>query len=99
MTNIPDIMGGLTSAQKGKNINSKVSEQAASDIKPAAETSTQTSDQVSLSPEMTKALEEATFDATKVANIKEAIENGNYPLDSRKIAENFVALEIGRAHV
>jgi negative regulator of flagellin synthesis FlgM len=42
---------------------------------------------------MTKALEEATFDAAKVANIKEAIENGNYPLDSRKIAENFVALE------
>ena len=93
MTNIPDIMGGLTSAQKGKNINSKVSGQAASDIKPAAETSTQTLDQVSLSPEMTKALEEATFDAAKVANIKEAIENGNYPLDSRKIAENFVALE------
>jgi len=86
-------MGGLTSAQKGKNINSKVSEQAASDIKPAAETSTQTLDQVSLSPEMTKALEEATFDAAKVANIKEAIENGNYPLDARKIAENFVALE------
>jgi negative regulator of flagellin synthesis FlgM len=93
MTNIPEIMGGLTSAQKGKNINSKVSEQAASNIKPAAETSTQTLDQVSLSPEMTKALEEATFDAAKVANIKEAIENGNYPLDSRKIAENFVALE------
>jgi negative regulator of flagellin synthesis FlgM len=86
-------MGGLTSAQKGKNINSKVSEQAASNIKPAAETSTQTLDQVSLSPEMTKALEDATFDAAKVANIKEAIENGNYPLDSRKIAENFVALE------
>ena len=93
MTNIPDVMSGLTSAQKGKNINSKVSEQAASDIKPAAETSTQTSDQVSLSPEMTKALEDATFDAAKVANIKEAIENGNYPLDARKIAENFVALE------
>jgi negative regulator of flagellin synthesis FlgM len=42
---------------------------------------------------MTKALEDATFDAEKVANIKEAIENGNYPLDARKIAENFVALE------
>ena len=93
MTNIPDVMSGLTSAQKGKNINSKVSERATSDIKPAAETSPQTSDQVSLSPEMTKALEDATFDAAKVANIKEAIENGNYPLDSRKIAENFVALE------
>lgn len=93
MANISDVMSGLTSTQKGKNINSKASEHVTSEAKPSAEASMQASDQVSLSPEMTKALEEATFDAAKVANIKEAIENGNYPLDARKIAENFAALE------
>lgn len=91
MTNISDVMSGLTSTQKGKTVNSKISEHTNSEAKPTG--TGQASDQVSLSPEMTKALEDATFDAAKVANIKEAIENGNYPLDARKIAENFVALE------
>jgi negative regulator of flagellin synthesis FlgM len=38
-------------------------------------------------------LANAEFDATKVARIKEAIEQGNYPLDSKRIAENFMAIE------
>jgi flagellar biosynthesis anti-sigma factor FlgM len=33
------------------------------------------------------------FDAAKVAAIKQAITDGNYPLDARKIAESFAALE------
>ena len=33
------------------------------------------------------------FDADKVERIKQAIRDGNYPLDSRRIAESFVALE------
>ena len=33
------------------------------------------------------------FDREKVEAIKLAISNGNYPLDSRRIAENFFALE------
>ena len=47
-----------------------------------------------------KALEtESTFDADKVNAIKKAIEEGSYPLDSRKIAESFIAMEslIGNA--
>lgn len=33
------------------------------------------------------------FDASRVDAIKEAIRSGNFPLDARRIAENFVALE------
>jgi len=40
-----------------------------------------------------EAEEKALFDSKKVDSIKEAIQNGSYPLDSRKIAENFLELE------
>ena len=51
-------------------------------------------DEVFLSDIAKKALEtETSFDAKKVEAIKQAIENGSYPLDSRKIAESFIAME------
>ena len=37
--------------------------------------------------------EEPDFDRAKVEAIKEAIQNGQYPLNPRRIAESFVALE------
>ncbi len=37
--------------------------------------------------------QEPDFDRTKVDSIKHAIENGQYPLNPRRIAESFVALE------
>jgi negative regulator of flagellin synthesis FlgM len=33
------------------------------------------------------------FDRSKVEAIKQAIREGNYPVNPRRIAENFVALE------
>ena len=48
---------------------------------------------VELSKAVQEAEEKAIFDARKVDSIKEAIQNGSYPLDSRKIAENFLELE------
>ncbi len=33
------------------------------------------------------------FDAARVEAIKTAIENGEYPIDSRRLAENFLQLE------
>ena len=48
---------------------------------------------VELSKAVQEAEERAVFDAKKVDSIKEAIKNGSYPLDSRKIAENFMELE------
>lgn len=35
----------------------------------------------------------AEFDRAKVDAIKQAVQNGQYPLNARKIAENFLALE------
>jgi hypothetical protein len=37
--------------------------------------------------------EEPDFDRAKVDAIKDAIQNGQYPLNPRRIAESFVALE------
>ena len=36
---------------------------------------------------------ETGFDQNKVNTIKQQIQSGNYPLDSRKIAESFLSLE------
>ena len=38
-------------------------------------------------------MQEPEFDRAKVEAIKTAIQEGKYPVDSRRIAENFVALE------
>lgn len=46
-----------------------------------------------LSANVEAALKEADFDQNKVAAMKEAIQSGNYPLDARKVAENFLPLE------
>ena len=51
-------------------------------------------DEIFLSDIAKKTLEtESSFDVKKVESIKQAIEDGNYPLDSRKIAESFIAME------
>ncbi len=57
-------------------------------------------DEIFLSDIAKKTLEtESAFDVKKVESIKQAIEDGNYTLDSRKIAESFIAMEslIGNA--
>jgi negative regulator of flagellin synthesis FlgM len=40
-----------------------------------------------------KAMSEPDFDRAKVESIKQAIAEGNYPLDVKRIAESFVAIE------
>ena len=50
-------------------------------------------DTVSLSNVAQKAMAEPDFDRAKVEAIKQAISQGQYPLDSRRIAESFVAIE------
>jgi negative regulator of flagellin synthesis FlgM len=50
-------------------------------------------DSVTLSKVQEKMDAEPDFDRAKVESIKQAIAQGQYPLDSRRIAENFVALE------
>ena len=50
-------------------------------------------DQVQLSNVAARAMAEPDFDRVKVESIKEAIQNGQYPLNPRKIAESFHAIE------
>ena len=48
---------------------------------------------VLIDPNIEKALNSSGFDQAKVNSIKTALEQGNYPLDDRKIAESFIPLE------
>lgn len=50
-------------------------------------------DSVLLTNVAQKVLSEPDFDRAKVESIKQAIAQGQYPLDSRRIAESFVAIE------
>lgn len=50
-------------------------------------------DEVVLSNVAQKAMAEPDFDRAKVESIKQAIRDGQYPLDPRKIAESFAAIE------
>jgi len=50
-------------------------------------------DELKLSDVARQAMREPEFDRAKVDAIKMAIQQGQYPLDSRRIAENFVAIE------
>jgi negative regulator of flagellin synthesis FlgM len=50
-------------------------------------------DRVELSGIDARAMAAPDFDADKVERIKQAIRDGNYPLDARRIAESFVSLE------
>jgi len=51
------------------------------------------SDSVQMSNVAQKAMSEPDFDRVKVESIKQAISQGNYPLDVKRIAESFVAIE------
>ena len=51
------------------------------------------SDSVSLSNVNQKVKDQPDFDRAKVEAIKLALKEGNYPLNPRRIAENFVAIE------
>jgi len=50
-------------------------------------------DVLSLSATAQSAMKEPGFDSGKVDAIKAAIRDGNYPLNAKRIAENFVAIE------
>lgn len=50
-------------------------------------------DSVELSEGVRSASTEAIFDADRVAELREAIANGQYPLDPKKIAESFASIE------
>ena len=71
----------------GGRIQSNDSEKGASNI---AQLDT---DRVELSVEARSELDKAGFDAEKVDQIKQAIADGNYPIDAKRIAEGFSNIE------
>ena len=50
-------------------------------------------DQLQLTNVAARAMAEPDFDRAKVESIKQAIQDGHYPLNPRKIAESFHAIE------
>jgi len=50
-------------------------------------------DQLHLSNVSKRLSDEPSFDSVKVASIKQAIQDGQYPLDPHRIAESFHAIE------
>lgn len=50
-------------------------------------------DQLQLTNVAARAMAEPDFDRAKVESIKQAIQDGQYPLNPRKIAESFHAIE------
>ena len=74
-------------------LGSQARSQAKSNPTEIKESTSARSDQVTLSAEVEAALEKAEFDTQKVEQIKKMLADGEYPLDSKKIAESFHALE------
>jgi negative regulator of flagellin synthesis FlgM len=54
---------------------------------------TRSDDAFEMSDLALQAKQEPEFDRAKVDAIKQALKDGQYPLDARRIAENFVAIE------
>ncbi len=50
-------------------------------------------DQLVLSEVAQRAMAEPSFDRAEVESIKQAIQDGSYPMNSRRIAESFAAME------
>jgi negative regulator of flagellin synthesis FlgM len=73
-----------TNRQKVDDVMKQVGDQVSS---------SRASDELVLSKTSESALANAEFDSAKVAQIKAAIEEGNYPIDAKKVAESFASLE------
>ena len=68
----------------------KVQDEATS---PNVEKASAGADKVILSNVAKKVMDQPDFDRAKVEAIKQAIKDGSYPVNPRRIAESFVALE------
>ena len=59
----------------------------------ASKTPVPSADTLELSEVAKRAAAEPSFDREKVEAIKQALRDGNYPMNARRIAESFVAIE------
>lgn len=83
-----------TAADKADKADKKAvaSHASAADSK-AAERKSVDSDTLALSNVNQRVNSQPEFDRSKVEAIKQSLKNGSYPLNPRRIAESFVALE------
>lgn len=87
---INSINSRATQPDRPTSVNPKASTDAATNV----EKSVSMRDEFILSDVAKKALEkEPSFDREKIDAIRLAIQEGNYPLNTRRIAENFIAME------
>ena len=83
---------GLRSAlEKTERKSTKLDAPAAAPAGPSARAPGP--DEVLLSNVASRAMAEPSFVQSKVVSIKQAIHDGQYPLDPRRIAESFYAIE------
>jgi len=80
-------------ATKVDNKSSAGKSESSSESKSASATSAQVTDSVNLSNISQRVKDTPDFDRAKVESIKAALREGTYPINPRRIAENFVALE------
>ena len=78
-------------AQQAVDPNNKQKSESPESIAPSTVKSQDSS--VELSAKLMNDIAAVNFDSKKVDQIKQSIEQGNYPLDNRKMAESFIPLE------
>jgi len=76
-----------------EKVDPKGTSAAAAKEESAPAKATSGADKISLSNVAQKVMAQPEFDRAKVESIKQAIKDGNYPVNPRRIAESFVALE------
>jgi negative regulator of flagellin synthesis FlgM len=82
-----------TSLEKLDNKSKAAKSSSATEAKAAPAPAPQNADTVNLSNVTQRAKDAPDFDRAKVEAIKTALREGSYPINPRRIAENFVALE------
>jgi negative regulator of flagellin synthesis FlgM len=88
VTTPADNKSAAVATQSQPSASETVAQQASS-----ASASATVASNVNLSNVAQKALAQPGFDRTKVDAIKQAIKNGTYAIDPRRIAQSFVSLE------
>jgi negative regulator of flagellin synthesis FlgM len=85
------LRNALDKANRKSGPQGNVSSDPASPATPSARAPG--ADELRLSNVASRAMAEPDFDRVKVESIKQAIQDGQYPLNPRKIAESFHAIE------
>ena len=84
-------MAASVMAKQAVNANNKQEVDSSGVVAPSTVKGDDSS--VVLSPQLKSDIAAVNFDNKKVDQIKQSIEQGNYPLDNKKIAESFIPLE------